>query len=81
MFSSKIRGGKSFAADQKIRELKKRISKLRLIKTKTENPHKLIEMSVDNINKTNSAKYGLPSENIEKQSLSSEKFRLGFNFD
>ena len=53
MFSIKIRGGKAFAAEQKIRELKKRTSKLRLIKSKSENPHKLIKMSVDNMNKTN----------------------------
>ena len=80
MFSTKIRGGKAFAAEQKIRELKKRISKIRLIKSKSENSHMLIKISVDNMNKTNSAKYGLPREDIEKPSLSSEKFRLGFNF-
>ena len=81
MFSTKMRGGKAFAAEQKIRELEKRISKLRLIKSKSGNLHKLIKMSVNNMNKTNSVKYGLPPENIENQSFSSEKFRLGFNFD
>ena len=38
-------------------------------------------MFLDNMNKRNSAKYGLPPEDIEKQSHSSEKFRLGFNLD
>ena len=37
MFSTKIRGGKAFAVEHKIRELKKRISKLLLIKSKKEN--------------------------------------------
>ena len=39
MFSTKVRGGKAFAAEQKIRELKKRVSKLSLIKSKSKNPH------------------------------------------
>ena len=48
-------------------------------------------MSVDNMNKTISAKYGilpeevekcsLSPEEVEKRALSSENFRLGFNFD
>ena len=59
MFSTKIRGGKTFVAEQKIRELKKRTSKLRLIKSKSINPNKLIEKSVDNMNKTIRDKYGI----------------------
>ena len=82
MFSTKIRGGKAFPAKQKIRrELKKRISKLRLIKSKSANPHKLIKMSVDNINKINTPRYGSLPDEIENRSLLSEKFCLGFNFD
>ena len=81
MFPTKIRRGKAFAAGQKTGELKKRILKLRLIKSKSANLHQLIKMSVDNINKTNSSKYGLSPDEIEKCSSSSEKFRLGFKFD
>ena len=33
MFSTAFRGGKAFAAEQKIRELKKRINRLLAIKT------------------------------------------------
>ena len=76
MFSTKKRGGNDFATEQKIKEnkkLKKRISKLRLTKSKSKNPHKLIKMSVDNMNKTNSSKYGLPRDEIENRSLLSEK--------
>ena len=38
-------------------------------------------MSVDNMNKTNIVKYGLSPKNIKRKCLSSEKFRLDFNFD
>ena len=69
MFSTKIRAGEAYATEQKLRELKKRISNLRLINSKSENPHKLIKMSAVNMNKTSSVKYGLPPEDIEKQSL------------
>ena len=79
MFSSKVRGGKAFAAEQKIRELKKRVSRLRLIKSKSENPHKLIKISVNNMTKTISAKYSISPDDVEKRSLSNENFQLGFN--
>ena len=59
-------GGGAYATEQKIRGRKKRISNLRLINSKSENPHKLIQMSAVNMNKTNSVKYGLPPEDIEK---------------
>ena len=74
MFSSKVRGGKAFAAEQKIRELKKRVSKLRLIKSKSENPHNLIKISVNNMTKIISAKYSISPDDVEKCSLSNENF-------
>ena len=43
MFSAKIRGGKAFAAEQKIGKLRKRISKLNLIKTKGITPTNLLK--------------------------------------
>ena len=58
-----------------------RVSKLSLIKSKSKNPHKLIKMSVDNMNKTISTKYGISPDDLVKRSLLSESFRLGFNFD
>ena len=70
MFSSRIRGGKAFAAEQKIRELKKVIFKTKnAYKTakKKINSKKIIEQAVKNLNKTNSEKYGFPPEVIEKK--------------
>ena len=41
---------------------------------------KLIRNAVQNMNKTNSQKYGLPSEEIEEKSLADEKFREIYDF-
>ena len=48
MFSTSLRGGKVFAAEQKIRELKTRIAKLASQKLKI-SPKNIIEMSTANI--------------------------------
>ena len=49
MFSTSLRGGKAFAAEQKIRELETRISKLKSQKLKI-TPKKIIEISTANMN-------------------------------
>ena len=49
MFSTSLRGGKAFAAEQKIRELKTRISKLNDQKLKI-SPKKVIKISTENMN-------------------------------
>ena len=78
MFSTRLRGGKAFAAEQKIRELKKVIFKTKqaynLTKKKI-NSKKIIEQSVKNLNKINSEKYGLPPEVIEKKTLENDVFK------
>ena len=53
MFTSSLRGGKAFAAEQKIRELKTRISKLNAQK------FKIVQNSTLNMNLMKSVKYGL----------------------
>ena len=49
MFITSVRRGKAFAAEQKIRKLKTRISELKAQKLKI-SPTKIILSSVDNIN-------------------------------
>ena len=78
MFTTALRGGKAFPAEQKIRELKTRIAKLNAQKLKI-SPTKIIEMSVANMNVRPSQKYGLPPEEIERKPLSNERFRRFFN--
>ena len=58
MFSTKVRGGKAFAAEQKIREFKKLLFRSKQLhkatKTSRIDPKKLIQNAVQNMNKTNS---------------------------
>ena len=83
MFSSRIRGGKAFAAEQKIRELKKVIFKTKRnykLQKKKINSKQIIEKAVENLNKTNSEKYGVAPETIEKKTLENDTFREIFDF-
>ena len=70
MFSTAIRGGKAFAAEHKIRELKTRIAKLASEKLKI-SPKKIIEMSTDNMNIQKSKKYVFSPEEVEQKALQS----------
>ena len=79
MFTTSARGGKAFAAEQKIRELKTRISKLNTQKLKV-SPTKIILSSADNMNSVQSEKYSLSPDEIEKKSLSNVRFRTLSNF-
>ena len=78
MFSTSLRGGKAFAAEQKIRELKTRIAKLKSQKLKIP-PKKIIEISTANMNIRPSAKYGFSPEEVEKRALESERSRVLYN--
>ena len=66
MFTSLVRGGKLFAAQQKIRELETKTAKLNAQKLKI-TPTKIIQNSVLNINNMKSKKYGLSPEEIERR--------------
>ena len=83
MFSTKTRGGKAFAAEQKIREFKKilfRIKKTYKRMRKRLNSAKLIKKTVENMNNTKSIKYDLEPEVIEIRSLSDDNFREKYDF-
>ena len=76
MFSTSLRGGKDFAAEQNIRKLKKRVALLnsqrKLLKL---TPKKIIEISTENMSISLSKKYGFAPERVERESLQSEKFK------
>ena len=80
MFTTAVRGGKAFAAEQKIRELKTRISKINAQKIKI-SPAKIIETSTLNMNLMKSKKYGLSPEEIERRALSNERLKTIFNIN
>ena len=75
MFTSSVRGGKAFAAEQKRRELKSRVAKSNVQKLKI-SPSKIIQNSTLNMK---SVKYGLSPEEIEERSLEGEQFKIIFN--
>ena len=78
MFTFSVRGGKAFAAEQKIRERKTRIANLNAQKLKI-SLTKIIQNSALIMNIMKSEKYGLSPEEIERQSLASKQFRTIFN--
>ena len=83
MFTTSIKGGKAFAAEQKIKELKSRIAKLKAISNKNKAkipPATIIRQSAENMNNVKIQKYGMSPNDIEKKSLSSERFKTLFNF-
>ena len=78
MFLTSLRGGKAFAAEQKIRELKARISKLYVQKLRVSSK-KIIELSTANMNIQPSKKYGFSPEEVERRALESERLRIVYN--
>ena len=73
MFHTKVRGGKAFAAEQKIREFKKNLLRSKRFEKSRKNrikPNDLIKKAAQNMNETISTKYQLAPETIEQRSLS-----------
>lgn len=68
-FTTSLRGGKAFSAEQKIRELKSRISKLKAISDKTKakaSAVTIIKQSGENVNDVKSEKYVISHNDVEK---------------
>ena len=68
MFSTTVRGGKAFAAEQIIIELKSRIAKLNALKMKLL-PTTIILQYSENMNNVKSKKYGANLNNIEQVAI------------
>ena len=72
MFHMKVRGGKAFAAEQKIREFKKILLRSKRFKKSRKNrikPNDLIRKATQNMNENISTKYQLAPKTSEKRSL------------
>ena len=83
MFSSKVRGGEAFAAEQKVREFKKLLFKTKALGKKLGKkikPNKFIEKATNNLNITKTAKYDFVPEKIEAKSIASEQIREECDF-
>ena len=83
MFSTRVRGGKAFVAEQKIREFKKLLLKVKALYKKNKmkfKPIEIIKKTTTNMNKTKSTKYQIETEEVEKKSLKDDNFREKFDF-
>ena len=83
MFSTKNRGGKAYAAEQKIREFKKILFKIKKTYNRLKkilNSAKLIKKTVQDMNNTKSIKYGFEPELVERQTLTDENFKERYDF-
>ena len=72
MYSTKSWGGKAFAAEQKIRELKKfllRSKRIKKVEGKPVKPNDLIKKATFNLSNTRSVKYGYAPQQVENKSL------------
>ena len=81
MFSTRV--GKTFAAKQKIREFKKLLLKIKAIYKKNQmkfKPIEIIKKPTANMNKTESTKYQIEPEYVERKSLEDDNFREKFDF-
>ena len=76
MFHTKVRGGKAFAAEQQIRQFKKLLLMSKQNKKRDKekiHPNVLIKKAVENMNETNSTKYGVSPETVENKTINSSK--------
>ena len=84
MFHTKIRGGKAFAAKQKIREFQKILRKSKrmhqLTSSKRIEPKKLIQCATNNLNSIASQKYGVLPDFVEENTQQDEKFYEIYDF-
>ena len=72
MFSTRVRGGKAFAAEQKIRQFKKLLLKTKNLYKKEKKklkPNEIIKKVTTNMNKTKTVKYDVEPGEIDKKSL------------
>ena len=84
MFSSRVRGGKTYAAEQKIRQFKRILFKSKRVHKGTSNKRfdsrKLIRLAVKNMNNIRSQKYGYAPDAVEEKALESKRFWEIYDF-
>ena len=87
IYSTNLKGGKAFAAERKITELKKTLlgnKRMEKFKGKRIKPNELIKKVTFNLSNTRSAKYGYSPQQIEEQALdpkTGKYFQEVYDFD
>ena len=79
MFSSKLRGGKAFAAERVIRDFKKILLRSKRLNKGRLKSYELIRKATNNLNNRKSVKYNETPNNIEKNSLEDDNYRKIFD--
>ena len=79
MFSSKLRGGKAFAAERAIRDFKKILLRSKRLNKGRLKSYELIRKATNNLNNRKSVKYNETPNNIEKNSLEDDNYREIFD--
>ena len=79
MFSSKVRGGKAFAAERAIRDFKKILLRSKRLNKGCIKSYELIRKATDNLNNRKYIKYNETPNNIEKNSLQDDNYREIFD--
>ena len=79
IFTTSVRGGKAFVAEQKVGKFKAAIAKLSIQKLNVL-PTKIILKFAENVNNVDSEKYGISPEEIEKRASSDKNLRRFFIF-
>ena len=83
MFHTRLYGGKAFAAEQKIRELKKillRSKRFKKLRKKRIRPNELIRKAVQNMNETISTNMLLPMKQQKKEFLIKNMVLISIKF-
>ena len=83
MFSSKVRGSKDFAAEQKIREFKKLLFQTKALDKRLKKriiPKKFIQKATNHLKNIKSVKYGFTPEQMEQKSTNSREFKGEYDF-
>ena len=79
MFSSKLRGGKAFAAERAIRDFKKLLLRSKRLNKGRIKSYELIRKATNNLNNRKSIKYNETPNNIERNSLQDDNYREIFD--
>ena len=79
MYSSKMNSGHAFAAEQKIRELKKILTKQSRALTGRRNLHKNLKDAITQMNLTTNAKYNVKPGKVQKKTIENNSLTKVYN--
>ena len=80
-YNNKLNDRHAIGAEQKIRELKSHLRNFKkLVKRGKLKPNEASKKATNNMNMLPTRKYGVPPEEVEKESLESKEYKLDYDF-